>query len=79
MENNYIALLDLDFSWSTEDKEIIIEFWNQGESIKYISEKVEREVDEVFLLLLDLARKKKIKERDNGIWGRCFQTKGDDK
>ena len=69
MRNDYIALLDLDFSWASADKEEVKQYWQEGESIEYISRQLEREIDEVFLLLMDLARKEEIEDRGNGIWG----------
>lgn len=64
-----VILLDMDFAWQNEDIETVQTMWQEGYSIEKISERVKREVDEVFLLLLHLARKRKIKERPNDIWG----------
>ena len=69
IDNNYIALLDMDFSWKNVDVEKIITMWEEGLSITIIASKFRREEDELFLLLLDLARNKRIKERFTGIWG----------
>lgn len=66
----YIVLEDLDFSWEHWEITRAIEMWQEGYDIRDISTELEREGDEVFLLLLDLARKGRINERDNGIFGR---------
>lgn len=60
MYNNYLVLMDMDFSWEKEQVEEIIEFVKQGMTIRWLSRRYKREIDEVFLLLLDLARKEKI-------------------
>lgn len=65
----YIALEQLDFSWYQDQVELVIELWNKGVHIKQISEELGRDSDEVFLLLMDLIRRKRIKERKNGIYG----------
>ncbi len=68
--NDYIALLELDFSWKRETIEEVKELWEEGYIINYIADKLNREGDEVFLLLMDLARKGEIEKRKNGIWKR---------
>ncbi|MGM0437525.1 MAG: hypothetical protein ACQEQD_04570 [Bacillota bacterium] len=70
LENDYIALLELDFSWRKETVEEVKELWKEGYIISYIADKINREGDEVFLLLMDLARKGEIEKRENGIFGR---------
>jgi len=70
IDNDYIVLMDLDFSWKNEEIEKVIELWNKGYGIDKIKEKLNRnDGDEVFLLLLDLARKNKNAKRLNDIWG----------
>ncbi len=64
----YIALEDLDFAWEPNEIETISNMWESGKSILKISEKTEREIDEVALLLMDLARKGKIRERKEGVF-----------
>lgn len=68
-EQLYIALEDLDFSWTLEEIEQALQKWNEGLHIGDIAEEMQREEDEVFLLLLDQARKGVIQYRENGIFG----------
>lgn len=58
-----------DFSWLAHEINSVIGAWNSGESIQSIAESVDRPVEEVFLLLLDLASQDKITSRKNGIYG----------
>lgn len=66
----HICLEKLDFSWYKKEVEKVKNMWEEGHHIKDIAQVMDREVDEVFLLLLDLIRRKKIKSRENGIYGR---------
>lgn len=68
LDNDYIALLGLDFSWDSNDVEKITAMWKNGINIEKIADRFSRPVDEVFILLLDLARKNKISERPGGIY-----------
>ena len=65
----YIALDDLDFAWLPEEVETVINCWDKGYDIRVMSEELEREEDEIALLIMDLARKEKIKYRSNGVYG----------
>lgn len=67
--NNYIACFDLDFSWSEKQVKRVIAYWNSGYHIAEIAKKVDRIIDEVALLIIDLARKEKIDEREGGVFG----------
>lgn len=69
VDNDYIALIDLDFSWSSKQVQKVKKMWWKGYSISDISSSLKRESDEVFLLLMDLARKGEIKKRKKGIFG----------
>lgn len=64
-----IILEDLDFLWSKETIEKVKIMWEMNIGLKGISKVVDREEDEVFLLLLHLARNREIKRRDSYIWG----------
>lgn len=66
----YLMLEDLDFSWYEEEVDQVKEMWNDGSHIEKISDKVNREVDEVALLIIDLHRNKEVDIRDNGVYGR---------
>ena len=65
----YIALQDLDFSWYPWEVEKVRELWEQGKSVKKIGEIMERDPDEVTLLIMSLARERKISPRPGGAVG----------
>ena len=69
-EELIIALSDLDFSWYPAEVEQVKELWQKGIGTAEIAKKFSREVDEVFLLLLDLARQGEIRSREGGLYGR---------
>lgn len=64
-----IILEELDFEWDKKDIEKVNELWNQGAHLKNISKAVNRNPEETFLLLMDQARKGRIQQRENYIWG----------
>lgn len=68
-EELYIALSELDFSWYPGEVEKIKKLWAYGLHIAKIAEMLERDVDEVAVLIMDLARKNKIRRRKNGVLG----------
>lgn len=70
MHNDYIALGGLDFSWKKKEVDKIITMVKRGATIITLSKVFKREGDEVFLLLLDLARRGKIKP-DHDIFKEC--------
>lgn len=68
-ERLYIALEDLDFAWFSYEVENVKELWRQGKSVFQISKVLERDVDEVTILIMSLARDRNIKQRPGGIRG----------
>lgn len=44
--------------------------WDENYSFKEMLKEIKREGDELFLLLLHLARRNQIKEREGFIWGK---------
>lgn len=68
-EELYIALSELDFSWYHAEVEKIKKLWAYGLHIAKIAEMLERDIDEVAVLIMDLARKNKIRRRKNGVLG----------
>jgi predicted regulator of amino acid metabolism with ACT domain len=68
-EELYIALSELDFSWYPGEVEKIKKLWAYGLHIAKIAEMLERDIDEVAVLIMDLARKNKIRRRKNGVLG----------
>jgi len=68
-EELYIALSELDFSWYPGEVEQVAQLWREGLPVADIAEKMERDIDEVAILIMDLARQKKIEPRKNGAAG----------
>ena len=68
-EKLHIALFDLDFSFTQSEIDTAIDMWNKGYDLRVIADELQREGDEVMILLLDLARNKRIEKRENSIWG----------
>lgn len=68
-DKKIIILEDLDFLWPEDTVEKVKNMWEMNIGIKGITKVINREEDEVFLLLLHLARNKEIKKRDSYIWG----------
>ena len=65
----HIPLIDLDFRFQPEEVERVEEMWKEGYDIRVISKELNREGDEIMVLLLDLARKDRIVKRENSVWG----------
>ena len=65
----YIACLDLNFGWRPFDVARVREAWKVGTPIDEIARTVRRDVDEVAVLLIDLARKGEIEPRPRGVYG----------
>jgi len=68
-EELYIACTDMDFSWKQAEIDYVIQEWKAGTHISDIADGLGRDVDEVAILLMDLARKRKILPRENGVFG----------
>jgi len=66
----YIACYDMNFSWFEEDVEKVIRYWKYGLSIAEMGKRLRRDTDEIGILLIDLAKKGKIKPREGGLFGR---------
>lgn len=68
---DYMALDDgaFEFGWSNEDVERFDQLWHEGYPIWDIADILKRDVDEVAILLIDRARRKKVKNRKNGAFG----------
>ena len=69
IQDGEIILMDVDFIWEKSDITNVIRLWKNNRSLKYIAKEMEREIDEVFLLLLHLARQNRIEKRNSYIWG----------
>ena len=65
----HIALADLDFSWYPHEVLKVRKMWQTGAYIEDIAKAVNRDCDEVAILLIDLARHGKIQRRRLSIYG----------
>ena len=65
-----IILQDIEFAWNKKDISKVKKMWDENYSFKDMIKEIKREGDELFLLLLHLARKNQIKERVGFIWGK---------
>ena len=68
-EELYIALSELDFSWYPGEVEQVARLWRKGLHIAEIAERMERDIDEVAILIMDLARRGIVEPRKNGAMG----------
>ena len=68
-EELYIALSELDFSWYRGEVEQVAQLWRKGMPVADIAEKMKRDIDEVAILIMDLARRDVIEPRKNGVAG----------
>ncbi|MBS4191774.1 hypothetical protein KHA94_16410 [Bacillus sp. FJAT-49705] len=66
-KNRIVVLEELNFVWDEPELEEIAELWTQGFSIMYISNKFERDPDEVILALVHLGRTDRITRRKGGF------------
>lgn len=73
-EELYFPLQDLDLTFTEKEVEDTLELWEAGIHIADMARQLKRETEEVFILLLDLAMKRKIRERENGIFGIDYDT-----
>lgn len=64
-----IALEDVNFLWNIRDVKQVEHWWNNGESIWSIGKKLNRDPDEVAILLMDMIRRNLISYREGGAWG----------
>lgn len=62
----YVALEDIDFTWMKDELELVIKMWNEGRSIFAIAPHLNRDIDELVLLLMDLGDKGLILPRSSG-------------
>lgn len=69
-EELYIACDDLDFSWYPAEIEVVTGLWEQGAPLLVISKAIERDMDDIAVLLISLAREKRITPRPGGVFGR---------
>jgi hypothetical protein len=68
-KNKIIILEGFDFMWDIKKIDEVIELWNNGTPLQEMVCKAKRREEELFLLLLHLSLKGRIKKRGRGIWG----------
>lgn len=66
----YLPLEDIDLIWDERDLPKIRELWEENFSIWEIAEEFDRDPIAVAVLIIDQARKNKIKRRTWGMFGR---------
>jgi len=66
----YLALEDLNFVWCEVEVSRVIQLWEDGLNIWDIAAEMERDPDEVTILIMDLARKERIIPRPVEAVGR---------
>ncbi|EHQ63643.1 hypothetical protein PDENDC454_04229 [Paenibacillus dendritiformis C454] len=66
----YIACDDMDFMWEQRDLEVFRQMWKEGFCVTDIARAFGRDVDEIGILVMDQKRKREIKDRPGGAWGR---------
>ncbi|ARK28763.1 hypothetical protein [Halalkalibacter krulwichiae] len=67
--NIYIPLDDIDWIWDEDELEAFRHMWAAGRSIEQIAKYFKRkDIDEIVVVVLDQARKDKIKPREGGVF-----------
>lgn len=72
----YIPLLhdeEADLSFSRTELERVVRLWWHGHCVKCIARTIKRDADMVMILVIDLLRTERIKERKGRVsfWGLC--------
>lgn len=68
-ERLHIACEDLDLSFTAQEVWDVIRWWNEGLSYDAMADGLDRDADEVAILLIDLARSGRIQKRRGGCRG----------
>jgi len=67
----YVALEDVNFIWCEITEIPIVEkMWREGAPIWEIAERVGRDPDEVAILIMDRVRKRFLRPRPGGVFGK---------
>lgn len=69
MEGKRIALEEYDFTYSEQDEELLSELWDAGKGIAEMMREMQRPVQEIIVLILDLEDRQRIGKRKS-----CFLT-----
>lgn len=65
----HFACEELELSWEPIQVKNFRKMWKKGISLKTIAEELQRDIDECAILVIDQARRGRIEQRQNGIWG----------
>lgn len=63
-----------DLSFTKNDVREVVKAWNAGECYVCIAQRIKRDVDIVFVLLIDLARTGWLEQRTHGYYGYCLKA-----
>lgn len=74
--NIYLALEGLDFTFDEDDLPDVIRKWEEGFNIWDMAEAMNRDPDEVAVLIMSLAREGKLDARPGGALGRRKEQPG---
>lgn len=73
LDQEYIPLAedpDFDWHWSAEEVRTVTKLWRKGISFWKIAEQLDRDADEVMVLLIALSRRGIIRPRPGWVWGK---------
>lgn len=68
-ERLYVACMDMDFSWTDVEVQRVTAWWRNGLPLPEMADRLDRDCDEVAILVMDLRRRGRIEKRDGGVWG----------
>lgn len=60
---------DFSFVWTGKEIRSVQNFWNEGRHIADISDEIERDQDEIAVLIIWLARHGRLRKRKGGVFG----------
>lgn len=67
-EKLYIAADEFDLSFYESELQVVEEMWNKGKTLIEIANKLEREDEEIVILLIDMCSKGFLNQREGGLF-----------
>jgi hypothetical protein len=64
----YIVLEHMDFDWEIDDVRIVIEMWDEGHSLAFITAFMDRDELEILALIFELHYRGVLRERSSGVF-----------
>lgn len=64
----YIVLEHMDFDWEIDDVRIVIEMWDEGHSLAFITAFMDRDELEMLALIFELHYRGVLRERSSGVF-----------